>query len=143
MKKLVPTLALFFIFLSCTIDDGPNTTFTYDLVRVDSVSMPDTLFFKHLYTFDVIYERPTSCHAFAGFDYMRDGNERTVGVICAVYTYPDKGGEGCEILVDETAVAKMDFSVERDDYYIFKFWQGEDEKGNPLFLTDTIPVVIK
>lgn len=143
MKKLVPALALVLIFFSCSIDDGPETTFTYDLVPVDSVSMPDTLIFKHKYTFDVVYERPTSCHAFAGFDYLRDGNERTVGVICAVYGQSGNKGEGCEALVEETALAKMDFRAERNDYYIFKFWQGENEKGESVFLTDTIPVVKK
>jgi hypothetical protein len=138
MKKLVPLLALVLIFIGCSLDDEPATTFTYDLVPVDSVAIPDTLVFKELYTFEITYQRPTSCHAFAGFDYQRDGNERIIGVICAVYDNQD-----CEELVDETAVAELDFKVERNDYYVFKFWQGEDEEGEPIFLTDTIPVALE
>lgn len=135
MKKYLPFLALTLLLAACSMDDDMNTTFTYALVPVDSVAIPDTLVFRKTYTFDIVYERPTDCHTFAGFDYQRNVNERIIAVVSAVYDDPD-----CEELTDETAIAKLHFQVERDDFYVFKFWQGQNEAGEAFFLTDTVPV---
>ena len=34
----------------------------------------------------------------------------------------------------------LNFIVERDDFYIFKFYQGEDSNGDAQFLTVEVPV---
>lgn len=132
----MPFLALMLMLTACSLDDNSNTNFTYELVPVDSVAIPDTLVFQKTYTFEIEYQRPTDCHSFAGIDYQRNENERTIAVVSAVYEHED-----CVELTDEAAIATLNFLVERKDFYVFKFWQGENETGEALFLTDTVPVV--
>ena len=49
----------------------------------------------------------------------------------------------CEDLEDELATKKLPFEVIRQDYYIFKFWQGINANEEDIFLTKRIPVKIE
>ena len=135
MKKLALFIAVLFCFTGCSLDDGNNTTFTYELVPTLAVEIPDTLFFQNTYAFEVTYERPTNCHFFDGFSFEINENERIIGVVNGVYENPD-----CEPSDTLTGIVNLNFVVKRNDFYIFKFWQGNDEDGEPIFLTKEVPV---
>lgn len=134
MKKLFLFIIIAAIFTSCSIDDE-NTTFTKELVPAVSVELPDTLLFRQNHTFTITYKRPTSCHVFNGFSLETKNDTLFIGVVNAVY--PENN---CETLSDEEVTKELNFFVERNDFYIFKFWQGLDEAGNPFFLTKEVPV---
>lgn len=134
MKKLLLVTIITAIFASCSIDDE-NTTFTKELVPIVAVELPDTLVFRQNHTFTITYERPTSCHVFNGFSHETKSDTLFIGAVNALY--PENN---CEELSDEEVTKELDFFVERTDFYIFKFWQGLDEDGNPFFLTKEVPV---
>ncbi|HET8809671.1 MAG TPA: hypothetical protein VFM65_05340 [Flavobacteriaceae bacterium] len=134
MKKVVLISVVFLSLLGCLPNDE-HTTFTQELVPIVSVSVPDTLVFREDYTFEITYDRPSNCHAFRGFWYEKNENERIIGVINDVYNNPN-----CQAPEDSLATAELNFEVLRDDFYIFKFWQGEDENGEPIYLTKEVPV---
>ncbi|MCK8523209.1 hypothetical protein M0D21_16640 [Aquimarina sp. D1M17] len=130
---LVCLLATFLI--GCDLDDD-NTNFFYELVSIESVSVPDSFTRGETYTIDVNYFRPSSCHGFAGFDYNRFANERTVSVVNLVVN-PDN----CEDLgTTELIEQSFDFVVGIENSYVFRFWQGRDDDGNNQFLTIEVPV---
>ncbi|HET8838725.1 MAG TPA: hypothetical protein VFM82_06990 [Flavobacteriaceae bacterium] len=137
MKNLV-LLIVALICLGCSVDDDTRTTFTYELVPTIAVQIPDTLVYQNTYNFEITFERPTQCHFFEGFNYEKDGNQRLIGVINGIFDNPE-----CEPLDNVTAVANLNFIAERNDFYIFKFWQGENENGEPIFLTKEVPVKVQ
>ena len=69
MKKLMLLLLLGVCITACSIDDEED--FEFEFVNVESVNLPDTLVFGNTYQFEVVYNRPTECHFFAGFDYAK------------------------------------------------------------------------
>ncbi|WP_109301895.1 hypothetical protein [Aquimarina sp. AU474] len=138
MKRIKIILVFFLatLFIGCENDD--NTGFFYDLVPIESVVLPDEFTRGETYTLSVSYFRPTSCHGFAGFDYNRLNNERTVAVVNVVVNPHQCQDLEQTDLVEET----LDFFVGQEDSYIFRFWQGLDELGNNIFLSIEVPVVL-
>lgn len=136
MKKILLLTMLVLLLVSCSLDDDTSPDFSYQLAPVVSVEIPDTLDFQQTYNFDVEYKQPSTCHVFYGYDYRSEGNQRFIGVKNTVYLE-----EGCEGLSENnTAHHDLNFVVERKDYYIFNFWQGVDDEGEPVYLTKEIPV---
>ena len=86
------------------------------------------------------YLRPTTCHAFSDIYFLSDSNERTVAVISNFFT----SNAPCDEIFTELQTS-FDFKVTDPgpglDSYIFRFWQGEDDNGQDMFLTIEVPVV--
>lgn len=136
MKKILLLVFLVSLLVSCSLDDSSSPDFTYKLAAVVSVEIPDTLIFQQVYDFDIEYKQPSTCNVFYGYDYRVKGNERFIGVKNTVYL-----DDNCEDLAeDNTAHHDLSFLVERGDHYIFKFWQGIDDEGEPVYLTKEVPV---
>ena len=127
-------LLLTLVFIGCSA--GDDEQFDFQVATIRDVFLPDTLVRGETYNFQITYNRPTSCHAFAGFDYEKQGNARFVGVITAV----ESRRNDCNTDEGLTGVASLRFFVERDDFYIFMFYQGQNDEDNPLFLIKEIPV---
>lgn len=138
MKKLIWFGIALFCCVSCSLNDDNNTTFTYELVPITAAEIPDTLIYHNTYLFDITYQRPSDCHFFEGFSYEAQGNERIIGVVNGVYENPT-----CQIIDSLTAEVSLKFIVERNDFYTFKFWQGEDADGESIFITKEVPVKIE
>lgn len=134
MKNLGLMLLLTLSLIGCSTDDDGQ--FDFQAATIRDVFLPDTLVKGETYNFEITYNRPTNCHAFAGFDYEKRVNERFVGVITAV----EARRNDCTEEQGLTGVATLRFFVEREDFYIFQFYQGLDSEDNPLFLTKEIPV---
>ena len=140
MKRLVfICLAILTLtFWSCSLDDDSVGTvdYNFEFIPIEEVVIPDSFVFGETYEISVSYFRPTTCHAFHDFYFVAEDEERTVAVINIVYDNSD-----CEPLEDELVEAYFDFKVIYDQIYEFKFWQGEDETGEDIFLTFEIPVI--
>ncbi len=138
MKKFF-ILSTFLVFLyGCSVDDGDaNITYDFEVLPIESVvEIPDEFELGKTYPITVNYFRPSTCHSFNEFYYMRENNERTVAVIAVDFNRDD-----CEDLTNQLVEATFNFNVTSNGSYIFKFWQGEDEDENDKYLTIEVPVV--
>ena len=129
-------LALLISLVSCSVDDGDKLDFT--VASVVEVNMPDTLRLGETYAFNITYEKPSNCHFFANFDYKAKVNTREVAVITGFNASNEIACLGSTVIEDVT----LNFVVERDDFYIFKYFQSVDENNTPQFLTIEVPVAV-
>ncbi|AUP79328.1 hypothetical protein [Flavivirga eckloniae] len=134
MKRLLALCVALVIFASCSIDDGED--FTKVFVPVESVEIPDEFELGKIYSIEVNYLRPSTCHSFNEFYYLIEGNERIVAPINYAFE-----GDDCQILEDKLVKASFPFKVISTNSYIFKFWKGNDTEGKSEYLTIEVPVV--
>ncbi|GAA4940376.1 hypothetical protein GCM10023314_11490 [Algibacter agarivorans] len=135
MKRFIVLCLTLVLFSSCSIDDD-GTTYSFDVLPVESVDIPNEFTLGETYPITVSYLRPSTCHAFKEFYYLKENNERTVAPITYVFDRND-----CETLENELVEATFNFIVTSNGSYIFKFWQGEDNEGETQYLTIEVPVV--
>ena len=134
MKKLIALSLALFLFASCSLDDdSPN--YSFEILPIESVDIPDEFTLGEVYPITVSYFRPSTCHAFKEFYYLRENNERTVATINYVF---ENGN--CDTLTNELVEATFNFIVTSNGSYIFKFWQGEDANGEDQYLIKEVPV---
>lgn len=134
MKKLL-LFCLFSYFLwSCSLGDDTDD-FIYELVPIESVSVPDTLVLDSVHTFVYTYNSPSTCHAFHDLYYVAEDSTRTVAVINTVFD-----NSNCTPLEDNLIERTFDFRPSNTGTYIFKFWQGLDENDEDQYLIYEIPV---
>ncbi len=135
MKRLLPLMLITYINFSCAIDDGD--ALNQELTPTVSVNIPDSLKTGQTYVFDVLYKKTTSCHYFSGFDVSKNENTIVVGVVNSYRS----GNNICNSGGNLRQTAKLNFVAEREDFYIFKFWQGKSSVGEDKFLTKEVPII--
>ena len=117
--------------------ENNNRNVYFELLPVDSVIMPAEF---HVNTENLIvikFLRPTSCHAFDSFYYVKDGFTRTV----AVQSYVVEENGGCTTLTNQIAEQTLRFQPTETGTYTFKFWKGKDSNGANIFEEITIDVI--
>ncbi len=134
MKKIISLLALFFLFNSCTPDEGPN--YTFELRPVISVDIPDEFTLGETYVITMHYNRPTNCHFYNNIYYEKELNVRTIAIETAA-----EDRNGCTETPNDATTCSFNFLVTSNGSYVFKFWQGKDEQGNDIYLEYEIPVI--
>lgn len=134
MKRLIIITLSLLLFASCSKDDGPE--YSFEILPVESVNMPESFTLGDIYPITVSYLRPTTCYSFKEFYYSKNLNERTVAVLN--YNVQDNN---CQELSDELVEATFNFIVTSNGSYIFKFWQGVDENDEDQYLIIEVPVV--
>lgn len=135
MKRLVVFCLTLMLFASCSVDDD-STSFSFEILPVESVDIPDEFELGETYPITVSYLRPSTCHGFKEFYYLKENNERTVAPITYVFDNND-----CETLEDKLVEATFNFIVTSNGSYIFKFWQGEGTDGETQYLIIEVPVI--
>ena len=135
MKNLLILCLTLILCASCSIDDD-STSYSFEVLPVESVDIPDEFELGETYPITVSYFRPSTCHAFREFYYLKENNERTVAPITYVFDNND-----CETLEDNLVEATFNFRVTSNGSYIFKFWQGDGTDGETQYLTIEVPVV--
>lgn len=135
MKNLKIFIAILSIVLFFSCSNDSRTNYHFELLKVESAVLPDTLILGQTHKLKVMYYRPTTCHGFNNFYYTKNFNIRTIAVESIVVEQND-----CLELTDELREASLNFFVTDPGSYIFKFWQGKDENGKDLFLEYEIPV---
>jgi hypothetical protein len=134
MKKLL-VICITLILASCSVDDD-SVDYSFDILPVESVDIPEEFTLGETYPITVSYFKPSSCHTFKEFYYLKNNNERTVAPINYIFEE-----DNCESLEDELVENTFNFVVTGNGSYIFKFWQGEDADGEDLYLIIEVPVV--
>ena len=124
-----------FILYSCSLgDDSLDTHF--EIIPVESVSMPDEFILDEIHLIELTYFRPSTCHAFNNIYYVAESNERTVAVVNIVFDSNDN----CEEILIESE-ASFNFKPTELGPYIFKFWQGKNDDGEDLYMIVEIQVI--
>ena len=134
MKQYVILLLAVLTFISCS-DDDDNDEYHFEYVPVLSADVPDEFVFGRTYTLYVQYELPNSCYYYYSFDYFYDGASREIYPIALV-----NDTDVCEEVTSEGEFI-VRVTASQSEPYLFKFWQGEDEDGEPVFLEIEVPVV--
>lgn len=135
MKKFALLCLALVLFVSCSIDDD-GTSYSFEVLPVESVDIPDEFVMGETYPITVSYFRPSTCHGFKEFYYQKENNQRTVAPINYMFESND-----CETLEDVLTEATFNFIVTSNGSYVFKFWQGKDENNESQYLTIEVPVV--
>jgi len=137
MKRLLIFCLTLVFFASCSVNDDDGTSYSFEVLTVESVDIPDKFELGKVYPIKVSYLKPSNCHAFKEFYYLKENNIRTVAPITYAFDNND-----CESLEENNLVeATFNFQVTSNGSYIFKFWQGEDNNGDVQYLTIEVPVV--
>ena len=135
MKRLLVLCLTLVLFASCSLDDN-STDYSFEILPVESVDIPEAFELGEIYPITVSYLRPTTCHSFREFYYLKENNERTVAPVNYVFEQ-----NNCEDLEESLVEATFNFIVTSNGSYIFKFWQGEDANGEDQYLIIEVPVV--
>ncbi len=136
MKNIVKFLLILVCVSSCSTDDAPN--FFFDFVAVESVSdIPEAFVVNQSETIEVTYLRPSTCHGFDGFDIEKNGDIREITIINKVV----EENNGCSNLENDLRTAPLTFNPEEAGTVTLKFYSGNNEAGEPTFLTFDVPIV--
>ena len=133
MKRIFFVIFSFIIFVSCSNDDEP--TYHYELLAIEDVILPENFEYGKIYEVSLKYIQPDDCYISSDVLYEYDSDIRNVAVISTVLD--DKNCFPSEFEDD------ISFKVQalQEETYIFKFWQGEDDNGEPIYLVKEVPVV--
>lgn len=134
MRKIFILSIVAAVLFSCSLDDD-SANFSFEILPIEEVDIPEEFTLGEVYPITVTYERPTNCHSFRDFYYLKENNERTVAIISTVFEQ-----DNCEDLTDASLTATFNFQVTSNGSYIFKFWQGQDENEEDIFLEIEVPV---
>ncbi|MFO8147880.1 MAG: hypothetical protein ACQEWG_02030 [Bacteroidota bacterium] len=135
MKKLLLVFFYSTIITACSSDED-NGGMMQNLAVITTVELPDHFEYNQEYEIKINYRRPTNCDFFSGFDISKSSNKITVGVVTSYST----SNTTCVRTGNLNTSIKLNFVADRDDFYIFKFWQGKNTSGEVQFLTVEVPV---
>lgn len=131
MKKLVAYYLILFFILSCSPQDDGSPDVIYEMLPVESATLPDEFLLGHTYEITLTYIRPSTCYGFNNIYYLKEANERTIAIVA----YLVSGNNNCETLNEETETS-FNFKATNGGSYIFKFWQGENN-----YMIVEVPVI--
>jgi hypothetical protein len=135
MKKTIIFIFSIVILEGCSVDDNSNGILQ-DLAPITSVNIPQSFVPSKSYEIGINYRRPSSCHYFAGLDISQKNNEVTIGVV----NHSKTSSSNCSNNGDLSKTTSLNFVVERNDFYIFRFWKGENSVGEDEFIIKQIPI---
>lgn len=136
MKKLFYLCLILLSCWSCSLEDDDYINYNFEFIPIEEVDIPSSFIIGETYQIKLHYNRPSSCHVFHDLYYRSDGPERTIAVVNVVYD-----NSNCEDLENSLIERSFYFRAIYDQVYIFKFWQGEDENGEDIYLIYEVPVV--
>ncbi|MCF6224354.1 MAG: hypothetical protein L3J34_11585 [Flavobacteriaceae bacterium] len=132
MKKIFFAIFSLILMFSCSEDD---TNIHYELLPIEEAIVPESFEYGKIYDITVKYIRPDDCYINSDILYEYDFDARNVAVIA---TYVEENG--CEILDAEEELTIRVQALQHSPY-IFKFWQGDDDNGHPIYLIIEVPVI--
>jgi hypothetical protein len=136
MKKLILFFGLALLF-SCSRNDRYDDGVPYynEVLPVTSYVMPTTYAVNTVSTITLRYKIPTTCYAYNGFYYAKNGMTRTVGI--ETINYSDRS---CQPDGTNVYEASLNFKPVLSGTYTFKFYTGKDVNGVDQFATETVIV---
>lgn len=136
MKKFALLILFITSVAGCSLDNGNQDTYDYEVLPVDSYTLPENFTLGNTYEIKLKYQKPTGCHIFQGIYYSKDLNVRTIAIQTAV-----KNNEICTTEIPALSEASFNFYVTNTGSYIFKFYKGKDTAGTDLYEEVEVPVV--
>lgn len=136
MKKIILLFSSLFLFFSC-LDSSNDVSIdiAFDLLPIDSYTVPDSFTFGEKATIKLNYSLPNGCYFFDNV-YVERQNDGTVIGIRAVI---DNTNSVCtEAIVKEEY--DYEITIDQVDDYIFKFYKGTDANGDIVFEEVIVPV---
>lgn len=137
MKKIALLFLLTISLVSCSLDDDHGPNYYYEVLPIDSFTVPDTFNFGSTYQIKLFFKYPTTCHSYGGIYFDRYLNERTFAIQSLVINGNCVPYEESE---NEIWDVNVNFQVLNTETYLFKFYKGKDEEGNNIFEEVEIPV---
>ena len=133
MKKIFFVLFNLILLSSCSDDDGLD--YHYELLPVEDAIVPEEFEFGKIYNITVKYLIPDDCYVFSEILYEYNEDARNIAIISTVIE--DKN---CAVIDFEE---ELSFNIQalQNSTYILKFWQGDDENGDPIYLIKEVPVI--
>lgn len=126
MKKFLFFCLSVFVLLSCSNDDG---SLRAEIIPILSVQAPDQLIVGQSSNFQILFNRPTSCHGFLRFEVASRDNQRTIGLIAG------KIGKDCNPVDEPPRENIFSFTPNTPGIFVFKFFTGKDNAGKDTFVT--------
>ena len=136
MKRLYVWIGLFLLLglTACKLEDD-GIKYHFLPLQITSVEMPDSFTLNETYEISVTFIKPSNCVFFEGFDVRQaDTTVRNVVVIGS-----EIDDQVCTQAIEEVTET-FDFLVIYDQTYVFRYWTGEDENGEPEYLVVTVPI---
>lgn len=138
MKRVLKVIFLFScisLLGGCDIESS-GSNFKFVTLRIVDVELPESFDINGFYDIQVTYERPNGCTFFEGFDVTRvDQNTRDVVAIGTEFI----DDMACTQAIEEV-VANFQFEVVYSGPYTFRFFNGTDANGNPVYLEYVVEV---
>lgn len=137
MKLIKKALFVILVLVvsSCSVDEGDS--YVHEILPVESIDLPHEFVLNETYFIDFTFRLPTSCHDFYDILVTTDNENRTVGVMSAVYDRSNCQEMGEENLYTST----FRFDVIYDQNYVFHIWKGKDNLGEDIYETIIVPIV--
>jgi len=132
MKRYLLLFLTIATLLSCN-DNEDDYHFEY--IPVVSADVPSEFTHGQTYRLKVTYQIPNSCFSIYSYDYLYNDTERMIAPIALAndsQTCDDNSYEG---------VFHINVEALQTEPYIFKFWQGIDAQGDPIYLIIEVPVI--
>ena len=122
------------MLVSCSDDESSD--YHYELLPIEVTAVPEVFEFGGVYDITVKYIRPDDCYINGEILYEYNQDARNIAVFSLVLEE-----NGCETIDMET---ELTFQVQalQSSPYIFRFWQGDDDNGEPVYFTVEVPVII-
>ena len=133
IKRIIFVIFAVIFFVSCSDDDSSD--YHYELLAAEDVLVPDEFVFGQVYDLTVKYIAPDNCYVNSDILYEYDQDARNVAVISLVVEDYD-----CDVL-DLEQVLTFKVHALQSNPYTFRFWQGDDENGEPIYLIVEVPVI--
>ena len=136
MKRKLLSIATFLaLILVVGCDIEPEENFRFVLLEVISAEVPDAFVLNAEHNIEITFRRPDNCTFFHDFDIsVESSSERNIVAIGSSLTQSD-----CSESSDE-GNATLSFTAIENTIYTFRFYSGNDQDGDPIFLEYIIPV---
>jgi hypothetical protein len=136
MKQLYVWIGLFLLLglTACELEDD-SIKYHFVPLQITAVEMPDTFTLNETYEVRVTFIKPNSCTFFEGFDVRQE--DFTIRNVVAIGSEIDE--QECAQVAEEVTES-FDFLVIYDQDYLFRFWTGQDENGEPEYLEISVPL---
>lgn len=131
-------VALVMTVSSCSTDDdnGLDHEFYNEYIKVTSAELPEEFELGRTYIIKATVELPNSCYFYYNkYDYIYEGSSRLIYPIAHVDEH-----DACNETITED-ILTFPVTIVQGEAYIFKFYQGEDDNGEDIFLTYEVPVI--
>ena len=138
MKRICSLVLWMVIAVSlqgCEIESDQN--FHFVTLRILDAQVPESFELNEIYDIQVTYANPDRCTGFEGFDFFTV--DETTRNIVAIGTVSADSNTACVQIV-ENFEASFQFEVLYTGTYTLRFYNGDDEEGNPIYLEYEVQV---